>query len=251
MPSTWDEGPDLPPRSVLFAQHEALAPMRSRVLRRAGIAHRGRTLDIGAGVGVSTGELVRRARGPVVALDRRADALASIANDTVERVHADATEMPFADGSFELVLAQCVFLWNDAPARARIAAEIARVLGPGGVLVAIEPDHGAAMEHPETIAVGDVWCAALERAGAEPRVGRMLPSELALAGLSVRVELSPEPAPGDGSRFALLEGLPLSDAERARVERARAAEARLAPADAFVHVPFVFVTARATATADS
>ena len=52
-----------------------------------------------------------------------------------ELVHAKAESMPFPEASFDVVT--CVYLLHEIPAEARraVAAEVARVLKPGGVLV--------------------------------------------------------------------------------------------------------------------
>ena len=52
-----------------------------------------------------------------------------------EFVHAQAESMPFPDGSFDAVT--CVYLLHELPPAARraMAAEVGRVLKPGGVLV--------------------------------------------------------------------------------------------------------------------
>ena len=55
--------PALPSKTLLEAQAEWLAPARARLLRRVGIARRRRILDLGAGYGAVTGELVRRGGG--------------------------------------------------------------------------------------------------------------------------------------------------------------------------------------------
>ncbi|MFN2111172.1 MAG: class I SAM-dependent methyltransferase, partial [Anaerolineae bacterium] len=60
---------DLPAPEMLVQQAEWLAPARGRLFRQIRIARRKCVLDLGAGYGAVTGELVRRARGPVVALD--------------------------------------------------------------------------------------------------------------------------------------------------------------------------------------
>ncbi|HLA84582.1 MAG TPA: hypothetical protein VJL29_07290, partial [Thermoguttaceae bacterium] len=62
--------PSLPSTALLRQQAEWLAPARSRLLRRAGIARCRRVLDLGCGVGAVTAELARRTSGFVVALDR-------------------------------------------------------------------------------------------------------------------------------------------------------------------------------------
>jgi len=234
--------PDLPPPGLGRQLADAVAPMRARLLRRAGIAHRGPVLDLGAGWGFVTEELVRRARGPVVALDRRAEAIAALSHLDARAIQGEASDLPFDCGYFDLVLCQQVLMWQRD--LAPVLREIRRVLREGGVLVALEPDWGGAIEHPRAIAVADVARAALTRAGADPFCGRALPAALHTSGFArVRVDLVPAPSAPDDTRFDLLDGLPLHDAERAELARARAAQAALPPAAAFVHVPCVCTTA--------
>ena len=52
-----------------------LAPLRSRLLRGVQVATRRSILDLGAGHGALTGELVRRGAGRVVAVDAAEDFL--------------------------------------------------------------------------------------------------------------------------------------------------------------------------------
>jgi ubiquinone/menaquinone biosynthesis C-methylase UbiE len=56
----------------------------------------------------------------------------------VELVHANAEAMPLADASVDAVT--CVYLFHELPraVRARVTAEIARVLKPGGVFVLVD-----------------------------------------------------------------------------------------------------------------
>lgn len=242
---------DLPPATALARQAAWLAPLRARLLRRAGVARRRRVLDLGAGFGAVTGELVRRAGGLVVALDH---ALAALAADPVAwsgagRVGADARRLPFRDDWFDLVFCQCVLMWLAGPEGAGLDAsvrEIARVLAPGGVLVALEPDHGGLIEHPETIATRDLWLAGLVRAGADPRLGRKLPGALERAGLRARVDLVPRLLPPAPARFDLLRDLPLDAVERARLARVEAADRALAASGGWsrvAHLPVMAITA--------
>jgi SAM-dependent methyltransferase len=236
--------PGLPSAALLKAQAEWLAPARARLLRRAAIARRGRVLDLGAGSGAVTGELVRRAGGPVVALDLAFAALRTEAESFAgaRRVCANALRLPFPPRTFDLVFCQCALLWMQ-PVDA-VLDEIARVLQAEGVLVALEPDYGGLIEHPPEAAVREVWIAALTRAGANPFIGRELPGRLEARGFRVGVDLLPELRPPDPARFDFLRGLPLTAEEQACVERAARTDAHNAGWARVAHLPFCLITAR-------
>jgi len=233
---------DLPSRNLLERQAAWLAPARARLLRRANVARRRRVLDLACAGGAVTEELVRRSGGGVVALDRDQNAFAAhprqFRGATV--ICGDAERLPFADGTFDLVFCQFALMWLDVSAALR---EIGRVLAPGGALVALEPDYGGMIEHPPEIAVGALWLAALERAGADPCVGRKLPALLAAAGFEVRVDLLDRLEPPSPLRFDLLSELPLTEAERAALDRARRADASLEGVPRVAHLPMFLVTA--------
>jgi len=233
---------DLPSRRLLEEHAAWLAPARARLLRRANIARRRRVLDLACAGGVVAEELVRRSGGEVVGLDRNQQALTDrprqFQGATV--VRGDAERLPFAEGTFDLVFCQFALMWLDASAAAR---EIRRVLAPGGALVALEPDYGGMIEQPPEIAVGELWRAALERAGADPCVGRKLPAVLAAAGFEVRVDLLDRLEPPSPLRFDLLGELPLIEAERAALDRARRADASLGKGPRVAHLPMFLVAA--------
>ena len=220
-----------------------LAPARAQLLRQVGVGRRRRVLDLGTGYGAVVPELVRRSRGPVVALDRVFRALA-VEEDfrDAERVMGDAVRLPFTAGSFDLVFSQLTLLWVTPLVPA--IGEVARVLRPGGALVALEPDYGGMIEYPPEIASRELWVKGLERAGADPTIGRKLPGLLARAGLEVQVSLFNtlvEPSP---ERFAFLQDLPLTEEERAELDRVEHA-ARVGPDtwSQVAHLPFMLVTA--------
>lgn len=98
--------------------------------------------------------------------------------------NADALGLPYADNSFDLVYCHYFLLWLPDPLRALI--EIKRVLKPGGVfLVFAEPDYSARIDFPPTLErLGTLQTASLVQQGANPLVGRQLPSLFALAGFS-------------------------------------------------------------------
>lgn len=239
-----NEQADLPSLRLIRDQAAWLAPARSWLLQRANVEQRRSLLDLGCGFGVVSQELARLSSGRVVALDYNLPALltAPAMLRTSAPACADATRLPFADASFDLVFCQLALLWMPLePA----LAEVRRVTQPGGVLVAIEPDYGGMIEHPAELATSELWLAGLKRAGADPLVGRKLPGLLAGHGFDVQVELMNELTPPVAQRFDLLRGLPLKRKERRQAKAIERSAKRLRePWQQVVHLPFMLVTAQ-------
>ncbi len=93
----------------------------------------GPVLDLGCGIGHSYELLAPR---ETVGLDRDPEALAGQARETVV---GDMRELPFAAGSFASVLA--VHSIEHVPDPERVAAEVVRVLAPGGMAVFVTPNR--------------------------------------------------------------------------------------------------------------
>lgn len=87
-----------------------------------------RTLDLGCGEGRVGAELERRGHH-VIGVDS-SPGMVELARERHEAVVADATELPFEDDSFDLVIAYMSVMNFDDPEAA--IAEVARVLEPGG-----------------------------------------------------------------------------------------------------------------------
>lgn len=231
-----------PPAALLAQQAAWLAPARARLLRHAAVAHRRVTLDLGAGTGSVTAELLRRSNGPVIALDSSLNSLheAKTALTGSRPVCANAHSLPFPAATFDLIFCQCALLWM-TPAATTIP-EIWRVLQPGGILVALEPDYGGMIEQP--LATKYIWLTALTRAGADPLIGRHLPHLLTQQGFQVRVNLLDELQSPISTRFAFLRGLPLTQAESAVLAQIEQESAALsAPWQQIAHLPFFLITA--------
>lgn len=233
----------LPAAQLLRAQSERLAGLRARVLRRAAIARRRCVLELGCGYGAVAGELVRRSGALVVALDQQLGVLTAEpgAFRGAQRLCANATHLPLSDTQFDLVFAQFALMWMDLP---RAVAEVHRVLLPDGVLIAIEPDYGAMIEHPPEMVSAPLWQSALARAGADPLAGRKLPGLLAALRFQVQVDLVPQLLPPEHDRFALLRDLPLDGAERNRLEAIENAERHTrSPWSHIAHLPVFIISA--------
>lgn len=134
----------------LYSAEELAAVPRSAVERALGVANHLRhtdirpgdvVLDLGCGGGIDTILAARRTgpTGRVVALDflpemleRTAGAAAEAGLDNVEPLEGDLEAIPLPDDSVDVIISNGVV--NLAARKARVMAECARVLRPGGQL---------------------------------------------------------------------------------------------------------------------
>jgi SAM-dependent methyltransferase len=232
--------PDLPQIADARMLADWLTGPRSRALRRAGIGLANSVLEVGCGHCVVTEELLRRARGLVVCLDRQAEPMRA-APEQALAVCGDAHGLPFTDAVFDLVFFQNVLLWVDDIER--VIGEACRTLRAGGALVALEPDYGGMMEHPD-LGLRELWLGALQRTGADPLAGRKLAGACERAGLQVWLELAHLPQKANHRVVRLLDDLPLQPDERGRAYNAAAAlREREDSWQQFVHVPYFLLVA--------
>jgi ubiquinone/menaquinone biosynthesis C-methylase UbiE len=99
-----------------------------------------RVVDLGCGSGVFTDALQRRGYGcSGVDLSPKLIEIARAKFRDVEFVEGDVERLPFADGSFDGVLLSG--LVHHLPDPSRCAAEVFRILRPGGKFVAFDPNR--------------------------------------------------------------------------------------------------------------
>ncbi|MDJ0344739.1 methyltransferase domain-containing protein [Streptomyces sp. H10-C2] len=161
-------------------------------------AHRGvaarpgeRAVDIGAGTGSETlvlaaavtpgGEAIGVEPNP--GLRSIAEQRAAEAGNPARFVDGDASSLPLGDADVDVVWCERVFQHLSEPDRA--AAEIARVLRPGGRVALLDTDWATSILHP-----GDPEVVAALTTGAlatavNPYAGRRLAGQLAAAGLEI------------------------------------------------------------------
>ncbi len=166
--------------------------MRSRLLRRAGIASKQRVLELGCGTGAVTPELTRRCAGDVVSVDVDAGVFGEHPGsfEGARTVVAAGERLPFEDRSFDLAFTQMLFLWVKDPRR--VLNEVARVLKTGcQLIIAAEPDYAGCIAHPKETDPGPAICKALREAGADPNVARRLPEALRAAGFEFEMGVHP------------------------------------------------------------
>jgi ubiquinone/menaquinone biosynthesis C-methylase UbiE len=177
---------------ALDAQASATGVMRLREWAHGELAARPgeRALDVGSGTGSET-QVLASAVTPGLALGVEpnpglravACARASEAGNTAYFVAGDATCLPTMDGRVDIVWCERVFQHLSEPERA--AAEIARVLAPGGRAAVLDTDWATTILHPgDPAIVADVIGSALH-AAANPYAGRELVGHLTAAGLDI------------------------------------------------------------------
>jgi ubiquinone/menaquinone biosynthesis C-methylase UbiE len=125
-------------------RRQALVPLRDAVRRHPGGPGAARLLDIGCGTGGFLREVKRNyPRLSVAGLDLSAPYLAVAHRRLADWSRVDLVEgageaMPFGAAEFDIV--SSVYLFHELPPRVRraVAAEIRRVLKPGGMLIFVD-----------------------------------------------------------------------------------------------------------------
>jgi SAM-dependent methyltransferase len=117
--SVWEEDAGGPIPFML----EAIAAERPR-----------RVLDVGCGPGWHGARIAKRTRAQVVGVDQSPRMVELAAERGLDAVVADVHELPFEDGEFDCVLA--AWMLHHVRDLDRGVGELARVLRPGGLLVA-------------------------------------------------------------------------------------------------------------------
>lgn len=107
------------------------------IMDMAGVGAGDRVLEAGCGTGVLAREVIHRVRpdGSVTGLDL-SESMLSVARGLCPEVdfrQGNAMDLPFDDGSFDVVIASFMLMFVPEPARA--VSEFWRVLRPGGRLV--------------------------------------------------------------------------------------------------------------------
>lgn len=147
-------------------------------------------LDVGCGVGTITVDLAALvAPGRVVGVDRSEAALAIAATNaaaagvSVELLAAEAGELPFEDGAFDVVHAHQVLQHLTDPVAA--LREMRRVTRPGGVVAVRDADYAAMTWYPASAGLTEwleLYHEVAEANGVEADAGRRLAAWARQAG---------------------------------------------------------------------
>ena len=147
-PTTFDQFAsdyDATVQAAIGASGESVAyfaALKARLARAEAPESMRRVLDFGCGIGNTTRALAAAMPGAkVVGSDPSSDSIALArgrSNGTAEFTRSDEARLPFENASFDLVVAACVFHHIERQRHQHWAAEIARVLRPGGRFVLFE-----------------------------------------------------------------------------------------------------------------
>ncbi len=154
--------------------------LQSKVFVGRGALERSPTaLDIGCGPG-----LVMELLSPyldVQGVDIDADAVMA-SNARGQRAQVGrAEELPFEDGSFDIVYCSFLLLWTPDPVK--VVREMTRV-SRDWVICLAEPDHGGRISYPPSLgSVDELFIKGLRKQGADPEMGRKLQSVFMRCGL--------------------------------------------------------------------
>jgi ubiquinone/menaquinone biosynthesis C-methylase UbiE len=168
----------------------ALAGYKRRSIDAMGLRPGDAGLDVGCGTGHEVRLIAERvgAAGRAVGVDMSGDLLAAARERTpagmaAEFVMADAHTLPFADGEFAAARVERTLQHVADPAG--VVAAMARIVQPGGRVVALEPDWDttaiSSADRPTTRAVLDE----LSASSRNPAVGRALAGCFVDAGIAV------------------------------------------------------------------
>jgi len=154
------------------------------VLERLGLEREQRILEVGCGTGALLGRVIKDFRPRKLVGVDLADASVRRAGVLAQVARADGAALPFADGSFDVVLFR--FVLRHAPDAARLVAEGRRVLATGGRIIAVDADDGSLLLDPPPrgfVELSDALERSARRRGGDPFVGRKLRRLLLDAGL--------------------------------------------------------------------
>lgn len=104
-------------------------------MKTSGLAEGSRVLDVGCGCGKTVKFLRDELHMQACGVDKAAAMITNgkLLDDTLDIRVGDAEQLDFADGSFDAVMAECVFCL--LPNKKAALAEFYRVLKPGGKLI--------------------------------------------------------------------------------------------------------------------
>lgn len=159
-------------------------PLREYLLSKIKVTPQSRILEVGCGTGAILSDYQQDHPGYLHGLDINFSYCRMSTRNAPNSLicNGDVFYLPYPAGSFDLIYCHYFLLWLPSPLRA--LSEIKRVLKTGGsFLVFAEPDYSSRIDYPSPLArLGELQSASLFQQGADPSIGRQLPSLLSSSG---------------------------------------------------------------------
>lgn len=159
------------------------ASIRSYLYSKAELNTSHRILEVGSGTGVILKDFQDIPQVQVFGLDISYDFIKiSKVNRFVHVICGDVNKMPYPRATFDITICHYFLLWVDAQEALNAMIEVTR---PGGYVIALaEPDYRDRIDYPPELELfGDLQTSSLIKSGANPIMGRLLPSLFHSSGL--------------------------------------------------------------------
>jgi ubiquinone/menaquinone biosynthesis C-methylase UbiE len=179
----------------LKQQAETSKEYRHKLYEKAELKNKMKILDVGCGTGAITFDIAQITEGEVIGVDIDSEklkdakkALSDVPN--ILLIEADATNLPFENDSFDLVVFTLVIMHIKDQ---QIALnEMARVTKRGGIVLAtLEPDYATLIHYPDD-PITEMFMEHLIKLGADIYAGRKLKILFNTAGLQTTIGLDTE-----------------------------------------------------------
>jgi len=171
-------------RQSLWLRDSYIWLLKTKVIKeRSGMS----ALDVGCGPGFVMEAL--KGQFAVAGIDVDDDMVRTCRSRGLDVQKASAYRLPYRDNAFDVVYCTFLLLWLKGPSRA--LEEMARV-SRSHVLCLAEPDLGARIDHPESLAdLGRLLVEGMRAQRGDPFIGRKLRELCEPCGLVVEVGVHP------------------------------------------------------------
>jgi SAM-dependent methyltransferase len=179
----------------LKQQAETSKEYRHKLYEKIDLKNKTRILDVGCGTGAITSDIAEITEGIVIGIDIDSEklevatkALSDVPN--ILLIKADATNLPFEDDTFDLVVFTLVIMFVKDQQKA--LNEMTRVTKSGGIVLAtMEPDYATVINYPED-PFKEVFINCLINLDADIYAGRKLRTLFNTAGLHTTIGIDTE-----------------------------------------------------------
>jgi len=159
--------------------------LRTKVL--AGLPGRPKALDAGCGPGYVMEVLGNELE--IEGIDNDPDMVEMCRVRGLNVTRADATQLPFGDGHFEIAYCSFLLLWARDPLT--VLREMKRV-SKGWVICLAEPDYGGRIDYPSELeGLKDLLAEGIRQEGGDPFIGRRLRALFREAGMECEMGIHP------------------------------------------------------------